>query len=563
MSKYSSKSINNYGNCNDSSYGKHRRNCSPNASNSRSRSGSPDNWSPNRSAYANKSSYSRNKDRDRERDRERDKYYESKKKSSNCRSRSRSPIDSKQSYKSVNNHSSHDINNESKSSSNRNHHSRSFGEWSERTSSLGKKYYYNHRTHVSQWEKPKEWTEADKRHLTKSDRHSSHSRDNRDKSCVPSSNSKYDLSSGHREKDSSRTKLSGSASSGSNNSVRSHSKRDDDLRPISDSKRHSENRSSVNCVKSVSEAVKSPTVSSNESLNTNSCKANFVNNSIAANDVRTQAVHPNSNHNNNNSSNTNVNTNNNNNNTSNSAGSVQQLLSQILNQQLSPTQSQALQRVLLSSSTSSSSELSHNFPEETLRAIQQALHSLSKVSETKNHSQSSRHRVSSSPRSASAVGVNSESPVSTSGNSAHHSTHHHTRHHPHHYQHQSHHQSADSIRQELDLLINRANINKSPVSEKSGISSTRHDSPPSSVTNISSAISSASLKPSVPTLTPSLANFFREDLVSHVTGWQAEHAERQVFIFVCCHWRLCETTRVRSYHSPGIQMAVFKLNNRY
>ena len=81
---------------------------------------------------------------------------------------------------------------------------------------------------------------------------------------------------------------------------------------------------------------------------------------------------------------------------------------------------------------------------------------------------------------------------------------------------------------ELDLLISRAHINKSPVSEKSGISSTRHDSPPSSVANISSAISSASLKPSVPTLTPSLANFFREDLVSHVTGWQAEHAEKQV-----------------------------------
>jgi hypothetical protein len=48
------------------------------------------------------------------------------------------------------------------------------------------------------------------------------------------------------------------------------------------------------------------------------------------------------------------------------------------------------------------------------------------------------------------------------------------------------------------------------------------------VTNISSAISSAALKPSVPTLTPSLANYFREDLITHVTGWQADHAERQV-----------------------------------
>jgi hypothetical protein len=31
----------------------------------------------------------------------------------------------------------------------------------------------------------------------------------------------------------------------------------------------------------------------------------------------------------------------------------------------------------------------------------------------------------------------------------------------------------------------------------------------------------------VPTLTPSLVNYFRENLVAHVTGWQADHAERQ------------------------------------
>ncbi|XP_022099515.1 WW domain-containing adapter protein with coiled-coil-like [Acanthaster planci] len=36
------------------------------------------------------------------------------------------------------------------------------GEWTEHTSSSGKKYYYNCRTEVSQWEKPKEWLEREK-----------------------------------------------------------------------------------------------------------------------------------------------------------------------------------------------------------------------------------------------------------------------------------------------------------------------------------------------------------------------------------------------------------------
>lgn len=32
-----------------------------------------------------------------------------------------------------------------------------FGDWSEHMSSSGKKYYYNCKTEVSQWEKPREW----------------------------------------------------------------------------------------------------------------------------------------------------------------------------------------------------------------------------------------------------------------------------------------------------------------------------------------------------------------------------------------------------------------------
>ena len=35
-------------------------------------------------------------------------------------------------------------------------------DWSEHVSSSGKKYYYNCKTEVSQWEKPKEWIEKER-----------------------------------------------------------------------------------------------------------------------------------------------------------------------------------------------------------------------------------------------------------------------------------------------------------------------------------------------------------------------------------------------------------------
>ncbi|XP_013785462.1 WW domain-containing adapter protein with coiled-coil homolog [Limulus polyphemus] len=73
----------------------------------------------------------------------------------------------------------------------------------------------------------------------------------------------------------------------------------------------------------------------------------------------------------------------------------------------------------------------------------------------------------------------------------------------------------------------------SPGSDYSSHSS-RRGSPTSSVSSLQSlsgtgaiSLASAALKPSVPSLTPSLANYFCENLISHVTGWQADHAERQ------------------------------------
>jgi hypothetical protein len=406
------------------------------------------------------------------------------------------------------------------------------GEWTEHTSSSGKRYYYNCRTEVSQWEKPKEWLEWEKKHSNKSDRHSSHSsRDNKtDKSCVSSANSgnssksyAHDCSSSAvKDKDNSRTKISATTTSGSNcnisnSSIRSHSKRDDEYKtPIDrsndDSKRHQQNdvRNNINCVRR--ELVESPIGSSNESSITNACnKSNSVNNSNNNNSNDKIRTVTNS---------TSISNNNNNNNTLNSNISI-------ACSALSSTNAQTLQSLSPSQTSNLPKLLSQ------LSALQQALQLTKKVKDiqvktaTQNIAQLSRHSISSSPRNASVIGGSSESPISTSGHHRHHHHMHHNQHHSHYHQ-QQHHQSADGIRQELDLLISRGHINKSPVSEKSAISSTRHESPPNSVTNISSAISSAALKPSVPTLTPSLANYFREDLITHVTGWQADHAERQV-----------------------------------
>jgi hypothetical protein len=422
------------------------------------------------------------------------------------------------------------------------------GEWTEHISSSGKRYYYNCRTEVSQWEKPKEWLEWEKKNSNKSDRHSSHSfRDNKtDKSCVSSANignsSKsyaHDCSSSAvKDKDNSRTKISATTSSGSNSnisnsSIRSHSKRDDEYKtPIDrsndDSKRHQQNdsRNNLNCVRR--ELVESPIGSSNESSITNACnKSNSVNNSNNNNNsndkIRTVTNSTNIS-NNNTLSNSNITI---------ACSALSSTNAQTL-QSLSPSQTSNLPKLLSQLSTQGLS-LPDLTAEETLRALHQALQLTKKVKDiqvktaTQNIQQLSRHSISSSPRNASVIGGSSESPISTSGHHRHHHHMHHNQHHSHYHQ-QQHHQSADGIRQELDLLISRGHINKSPVSEKSAISSTRHESPPNSVTNISSAISSAALKPSVPTLTPSLANYFREDLITHVTGWQADHAERQVFL---------------------------------
>lgn len=54
-------------------------------------------------------------------------------------------------------------------------------------------------------------------------------------------------------------------------------------------------------------------------------------------------------------------------------------------------------------------------------------------------------------------------------------------------------------------------------------------SPPGSLPTLQGMSSSLqALRPQGPTITPSLANHYRDDLVNHVRGWPAEIIEKQV-----------------------------------
>lgn len=51
------------------------------------------------------------------------------------------------------------------------------GDWSEHVSSSGKKYYYNCKTEVSQWEKPREWIERERDRFRNRERERDRDRD--------------------------------------------------------------------------------------------------------------------------------------------------------------------------------------------------------------------------------------------------------------------------------------------------------------------------------------------------------------------------------------------------
>lgn len=116
------------------------------------RSDSPDSESPRDRTYQNKSSFLqkvREKERENRDYKPRDKY-------SDC---VRSPKDKRSRESRDSEHrTNHDRNSTEDKRDERDRVLR-VGDWSEHLSSSGKKYYYNCKTEVSQWEKPREWIE--------------------------------------------------------------------------------------------------------------------------------------------------------------------------------------------------------------------------------------------------------------------------------------------------------------------------------------------------------------------------------------------------------------------
>ncbi|CAA9996411.1 unnamed protein product [Nesidiocoris tenuis] len=97
-----------------------------------------------------------------------------------------------------------------------------------------------------------------------------------------------------------------------------------------------------------------------------------------------------------------------------------------------------------------------------------------------------------------------------------------------------HHDSASDPRKQ--------EINSSVVSPPSNLSSLQ---------TLSAGSTLAAIRPQAPNLTPSLANFYRDDLVNHVRGWQADLLEKQPTstnprLPICCdrwHLHLCNRNK--------------------
>ncbi|XP_015116070.1 WW domain-containing adapter protein with coiled-coil homolog isoform X1 [Diachasma alloeum] len=95
-----------------------------------------------------------------------------------------------------------------------------FGDWSEHMSSSGKKYYYNCKTEVSQWEKPREWiVRNDSRQRQSNDYSSRSSHDKHSNSRSNSSSNVRDSKSSIRQSDKREywASCSGSGPGGGNN----------------------------------------------------------------------------------------------------------------------------------------------------------------------------------------------------------------------------------------------------------------------------------------------------------------------------------------------------------
>ncbi|XP_059475893.1 WW domain-containing adapter protein with coiled-coil homolog isoform X2 [Neocloeon triangulifer] len=464
----------------DRSYGHDRMRDSPNGNSYRS--DSPDSQSPRERNYQSKSSYLQ-KIRDKERD-SRD-YKSSRDKYSDSRSSPKRSRDSRDSeYR-----SNHDRGSDEK----RDDRDRGprVGDWSEHISSSGKKYYYNCKTEVSQWEKPREWLDRER------DRGRSFKERDTDRDRGYSSSSRSSSRTTH-------DKHSNARSSGSSRDQKSSSSRQSDRENYYQSSRDDESHERRKHTldesqdMDISPGDSTPTSETSYSRTTPNTAASehphhshsrlgghHATSSVASSTPATpQRGFP---------------------------GGKQHPAPQQASPSSTPTSASAPQMSLaslprlLSQITAAGSkglgDQSELSPQKALQTIQTALMLSRQVSLEQPSFDANNHHGLNALSSASAVGVASTS-------------------------------APQPLKVDTSSGAAPAEGPPTPThSESQDYQDPRKaNSPPSSLSSLQSLSGSSTLqalRPQGPNLTPSLANFYRDDLVNHVRGMPAELVEKQ------------------------------------
>lgn len=543
MNKYSTKRTSS--NCNNfDSFSKHRRDYTPPGRRSHSRNSSPESWSPRGpSSYSSKTTYSR---RSKERERE-SKYYDGASKSKYMRlSRSRSPIvhEPPKSYKNSSGHSrdssSYYENNHSSSystmPSKRNH----FGDWTEQISSSGKRYYYNSKSETSQWEKPRDWLDWERRYASKystssADKYASNSY--RDKYDSNSSNPKSYAYSNDSYPNRDKGKDVYNSSRNLSPNYRSHNSRTKDR----DSEKRTLNSSSFGDLARKSAKVNNST-SDNYSykktepsscpLKSTDSQSNILNNNHTHKNDKIDSPNPpsvvnnsNSNHKNSSgsSSSQKMTTNYANSNTSTQPGDLSQsseLLSTLATLLSSGQPLTSITKLLATLNIESASN-------DDILNIQKVFNAWSQKSQNSSSSNHSNSKLPlHSPRNSTPVSHHQATTSSPPSQSKHYSSKSHSI--------SRHLNSGDGSRPDIDQLSKGLILSPtlSQVNEpKSAAISSRSENASTASTvlsTISSVINSSAAQKST---VPNLSRFkflYREDLVAHVTGWNTEQLEKQV-----------------------------------
>lgn len=363
------------------------------------------------------------------------------------------------------------------------------GDWSEHVSSSGKKYYYNCRTEVSQWEKPPEWLEWERARAKETSNRSHDKTSNRqDKhsSLGESYRESRDIRDGDRDR---------------NDRDRREMYHSEDMYDRRDSRKYGQEVGAADMDISSGDSTPTSEHLHNRGSGENSHDVSGANVSLASSGLVS-------------ASGTSV--------TSTHAGSAPALLRTKLGTSLGmlPT---SLPSSLphLGSSTAASTSVTNTTT--TTSSLGSSIPTLSGSTPMAVPQLLSHHpRVISLSSSLNKGGVDVDTAKTVNSNNSH-----------------SHDGEGHLVKLQLEPLTITANSNNigggppTPTHSENqdGIDIRKVGSPSSSINSLQSLTqttggSLAGAKPLVPALTPSLANYYNETLISHVQNWPAENLEK-------------------------------------